>query len=107
MEGRATRDRLEVNEETWAWVQILDQGEPDGLRERLDDLRGFAHLFIGYSKHIANDVSDALPHIAYLNKQLVDNLENGLRRIVDTNIGRHNWIMRDGHLCPISEKEEA
>ena len=107
MEGRATRDRPEVNEETWAWVRIVDQGEPDGLRERLDDLRGFAHLLIGYSKHIANDVSDELPHIAYLHKQLLENLENDLRSIVDTNIGRAGWIMRDGQLCPISEEEEA
>ncbi len=107
MKETVTTERLEVNEETWAWVKILDQGEPDGLRERLDDLRGFAHLFIGYSKHIVNDVSDELPHIAYLHKQLLDNLENGLRRIVDTNIGRHNWVLRDGQLCAISEEEEA
>ncbi len=107
MGEKVTTERLEVNEETWAWVKILDQGEPDGLRERLDDLRGFAHLFIGYSKHIVNDVSDELPHIAYLHKQLLDNLENGLRRIVDTNISRHNWVLRDGQLCAISEEEEA
>ena len=107
MGEKVTTERLEVNEETWAWVRMLDQGEPDGLRERLDDLRGFAHLFIGYSKHIVNDVSDELPHIAYLHKQLLDNLEIGLHRIVDTNIGRHNWVMRDGQLCAISEKEEA
>ena len=107
MAEKVITERLEVNEETWAWVKILDQGEPEGLRERLDDLRGFGHLFIGYSKHIMGDVSAELPTIAYLHKQLLDNLENDLRRIVDTNIRRHNWVMRDGQLCAISEEEEA
>ena len=101
------KERREVNEETWAWLKILDQGEPDGLRERLDNLRGFGHLFLGYAKHITSNVSDELPIIAYLHKQLLDNLENDLRRIVAANIRRHNWVMKDGQLCATSDEEEA
>ncbi len=78
-----------------------------GFVSGFDNLRGFGHLFLGYAKHITSNVSDELPIIAYLHKQLLEDLENDLRRIVAANIRRHNWVMRDGQLCATSDEEEA